>query len=150
MNLTVILRLTLLCILLNLIRYYVIGFIEGVVVMGPFLQAMGESASYFRTEFQTMDWVTSYAYNFIMWFTAVVAFHMVRPQLTGSMMVRSLKVFVFFAVVFAAISAIYMNHYSHPKDFYVWSILDAALVFPLMGLANGWLYPLLVRESPGR
>lgn len=150
MNLTIILRLSLLCILLNLIRYYVIGFIEGVVVMGPFLQAMGESASYFRTEFQTMDWVTSYAYNFVMWFTVVAAFHMVRPQLTGPMMVRSLKVFVFFAVVFAAISAIYMNHYSHPKDFYVWSILDAALVFPLMGLANGWLYPLLVKESSAR
>lgn len=142
------LKLILLCILLNLLRYYVIGFLEGLVIMGPLWESMQKNISYFNTDFATIDWVTSYFYNFVMWFTVTVAFHKVHPHLRGSMPVKSLKVYGFFVIVFASISAIYMNHYSHSKDFYLYSILDAVLVFSLLGLANGFLYPWMFRQHP--
>lgn len=142
------LKLILLCILLNLLRYYVIGFLEGLVIMGPLGESMQKNISYFNTDFAMIDWVTSYFYNFVMWFTVTVAFHKVHPHLRGSMPVKSLKVYGFFVIVFASISAIYMNHYSHSKDFYLYSILDAVLVFSLLGLANGFLYPWMFRQHP--
>jgi hypothetical protein len=40
-----------------------------------------------------------------------------------------------------------MNHYSHPKDFYFWSIVDAAVVFPVVALANGLVFPRLFRKE---
>ena len=140
-------KLILVCVLLNLVRYFVIGFAEGLVIMRPLGTAMQESISYFNTDFQTIDWVTSYFYNFVMWFTITYAFHRTHPALQGPLVVRSLKVYGFFFIVFASISAIYMNHYSHPKDFYFYNILDAALVFPLVALANAYLYPLLFRPA---
>ncbi|MEX1139875.1 MAG: hypothetical protein WEF53_11080 [Bacteroidota bacterium] len=142
------LKLILLCIILNLLRYYVIGFVEGLVIMGPLFGAMEKNLSYFNTNFEAIDWITSYFYNFVMWLTVTVAFHKVHPHLKGSLPVRSLKVYGFFVIVFASISAIYMNHYSHSKDFYLYSILDAVLVFSLLGLANGFLYPLIFRQHP--
>lgn len=143
------LKLLLLCVILNLLRYFVIGFFEGLVIMGPLFSSMEKNISYFNTNFETIDWITSYFYNFMMWLSVTVAFHKVHPHLTGSMPLRSLKVYSFFVVVFASISAIYMNHYSHSKDFYLYSILDAVLVFLLLGLANGYLYPLLFRRISG-
>jgi predicted Na+-dependent transporter len=114
--------------------------------MGPLFGAMEKNIAYFNTNFQTIDWITSYFYNFMMWLSVTIAFHKIHPHLAGSMPVRSVKVYSFFVVVFASISAIYMNHYSHSKDFYLYSILDAVLVFVLLGLANGYLYPLLFRQ----
>ena len=40
----------------------------------------------------------------------------------------------------AAISAIYMNHYSHPRDFFFWNILDGVIAFGAVAVANGLLY----------
>jgi hypothetical protein len=54
-------------------------------------------------------------------------------------------------MLFACISAIYMNHDTHPKDFYLWNILDALLVFPFVALANGLLFPRIFKirkENP--
>jgi hypothetical protein len=39
-----------------------------------------------------------------------------------------------------------MNHYTHPKSFYFWNLVDAAMVFPLVGTVNGFLYPRLMGE----
>ena len=33
-----------------------------------------------------------------------------------------------------------MNHYSHPKDFYFWIILDGVLMYALVAACNGLLY----------
>lgn len=147
-NLSIGLKLVFLCVILNLIRYYVIGFVEGLVIMGPLFSAMEKNISYFNTNFQTIDWITSYFYNFMMWMSITVAFHKVQSFMSGPMIIKSLKVYGFFVVVFASISAIYMNHYSHSKDFYLYSILDAVLVYALMALANGLLYPRLFRSRP--
>ncbi len=63
-----------------------------------------------------------------------------RPALKGSDFVASFKVFGIMCLFFASISAILMNHYSHPKDFYFWIILDGVLMYALVAACNGLLY----------
>lgn len=129
-----------LVLLLNIIRYAGGFLFEPFIIFPGLFGAMAENASYFRTEFETFDWVTSYLYNFLMWMSAVWLFHIARPALRGSDMVCSLKIFGILWLNFAAVSAIYMNHYSHPRDFYLWNILDGLLVFTLVAVGNGLLY----------
>lgn len=136
-----------LVILLNIIRYVVGGPIEMFLIGSKLFGAMDQSASYFNTEFSTVDWITSYFYNFVMWFTIAWLFHLLKPVLRGSFVVTSLKVFGMGFLFFASVSAIYMNHYSHPRDFYLYSLLDALIIFPLVGLANGLLYPRFFRVA---
>lgn len=134
------LRLFGLVLLLNVVRYVVAGALETVLILPGLFGAMEESAEYFNTEFGPWDWVTSYAYNFVMWAVAVWVFHLLRPVVRGGDVTASLKAFGIMWLMFAAVSAIYMNHYSHPKDFYVWNIVDGVLAFGVVALANGLLY----------
>ena len=135
-----ILRFLGLVLVLNVLRYAGGFLFEPFIIFPGLFGAMAENASYFRTEFETLDWVTSYLYNFLMWMCAVWIFHIARPALRGSDLACSLKVFGILWLNFAAISAIYMNHYSHPRDFYLWNILDGLLIFALVAVGNGLLY----------
>ena len=144
-----------LVIVLNIIRYVVAGPLDGVLILDRLFGAMGESAC-FNTEFETFDWVTSFFYNFMMWFVAAWLFHLLRPVVDGSDLTASIKVFGIAWLFFASISAIYMNHYSHSKDFYFWNIADAIIAFGVVAVANGLLYrPIMgphaansLRETP--
>lgn len=129
-----------LVVLLNVVRYLVAGVVEQMLVLPHLFGAMAESPEYFRTEFTTWDWITSYLYNFVMWGVAAWVFHLLRPVLRGGNVVASLKSFALMWLMFAAVSAIYMNHYSHPRDFYLWNILDAVIAFGTVAVANGLLY----------
>jgi len=140
-------RFMLLVILLNLVRYFVPVIIEASLVLEKLFAVMGNNPSYFNTEFTTFDWVTSYFYNFMMWLTIVWVFHLLHPVLGGHMIVKSLKVFGIMFIFFASLSAIYMNHYSHPKEFYFYNVLDALIVFPIVAVANGLLYPWLMGKK---
>lgn len=57
---------------------------------------------------------------------------------------KTLKAWGLMWFTFACVSAMYLNHYSHPKSFYAWSIVDAALMFALLAVANAVLYPRIV------
>ncbi len=140
-------RFILLVVILNLIRYFVPIFIEAPLVLEKLFAVMGDNPSYFNTEFTTLDWVTSYFYNFMMWLTIVWVFHLLQPVLSGHIIVKSLKVFGIMFIFFASLSAIYMNHYSHPREFYFYNVLDATIVFPIIALANGLLYPWIMRRK---
>jgi hypothetical protein len=144
------LRLVLLTLFLNLVRYVVGGLIEQATVLPRLMGAMAASRSYFNTQFTRADWVTSYAYNFVMWLVAVVAFHLMRPRLGKGRFKPSLKGFGLMYLFFAAVSAIYMNHYSHPKAFYGYNILDGFVVFGVVALANAVLYPRVVERGARR
>ncbi len=139
-------RLFVLVIVLNLIRYLIIGLIEIPLIFPYLFGEMEQHATYFNMEFTTVDWVTSYFYNFMMWFTIVWLFHLLQPVIVGNDILKSLKVFAIAWIFFASVSAIYMNHYSHPKDFYFWNILDALIVFSAVALANGILYPMVFKN----
>ncbi len=141
------LRLIALVVVLNVIRYLVGGAIEMYLIFPRLFGEMEKHAGYFNTDFSRMDWITSYLYNFMVWWIAVWVFHMARPVLSGGTVARSLKVFGIMWLFFASISGVYMNHYSHPGAFYLYNVFDAALMFLLVGAANGLLYPLFMRGA---
>lgn len=63
-----------------------------------------------------------------------------RPALRGSDLIASFKALGLMWVFFASLSAVYMNHYSHPRAFYAWNIADALLTFFIVAVGNGMLY----------
>lgn len=137
----------LLVVMLNIIRY-VIGLpLEMLFIFDGLMGTMADNASYFNTNFTTLDWITSYCYNFMMWLTCVWIFDRMHPAFTGSWMAKSLKIFSVTWLFFVSVSAIYMNHYSHTKMFYVYNIGDSLIVFTLVAIANGFLYPKLIPKN---
>jgi hypothetical protein len=135
------LKLLVLVILLNVIRY-VVGFpFEAALVFRHSLGEMTKHPGVFRIHFSRLDLATSYFYNFMMWLTAEWVFMLLEPRLRGRTWWKSLRVYGLLLLFFLSVSAIYMNHYSHPKWFYVWNMLDAVIVFAIVALANGILYP---------
>ncbi|MDX1395991.1 MAG: hypothetical protein R3195_16535 [Gemmatimonadota bacterium] len=148
-----VIRLALLVIALNVVRYLVGGIIEGVTIMGPMHAPMAAYPDVFDLDFTTTDFAISLVYNYLMWFVAAVVFHLLNPTLSGSIWVRSLKSYLLMAAFFCSLAAVYMNHYTAAvKPFYLWSMVDALIVFPLVGLANAVLYPLFFRgtaHAPG-
>ena len=130
-----------LVVVLNIIRYVAAGPLEAWLIFEPLFGAMEVSASYFNTNFTTFDWVTSFFYNFMMWLSITWLFFLAEGTLKGSYVVRSLKLYGVAWIFFASLSGVYMNHYSHPKDFYFFNVLDAAIVFPIVAVANGLLFP---------
>jgi hypothetical protein len=138
-------RLFLLTVVLNVIRYLVGGAIESVTVLPSMMRAMAESSGYFNTQFTTLDWATSFLYNFAMWFTAVVAVHVMWPRLGPGRWLPSLKWFAVMYASFASVTCVYMNHYSHRRDFYVSRLFDGAIVFAVVALSHALLYPFAMR-----
>lgn len=138
-----------LVVLLNVVRYVIGGFIEGATIMEPMHRPMAEYPDAFNAAFGTTDLVMGFVYNFAMWFVAGVAFHLLNPVLSGSIWVRSLKSYGLMAAFFCSLAAVYMNHYNAGiKPFYAWSMVDALIVFTVVGLANALLYPRFFRD-PG-
>jgi hypothetical protein len=135
-------KLAALVLLLNLIRYFVGGPIESLTIMEPMHRIMPEFPDVFDVDFTGGDFAISLLYNYLLWFWATLIFHLVHPALKGPIWIRSLKSFVLMGLFFCSLAAVYMNHYSAEfKHFYLWSMVDAAILFPLVGLANGILYP---------
>jgi len=147
----VFLRFIVLVIILNLVRYFVIGFIEQPTILPYLFAQMEANIEYFNASFNIIDWITSYFYNFVMWLIIVWIFHLIHPVIKGNFYIKSLKVFGIMWIFFASVSAIYMNHYSHSKGFYFWNIMDALLVYALLAIANGFLYPFIMNNQwPGK
>ena len=141
------LRFLLLVVLLNVIRYFVAGPVEMFLILGPLFQVMEDNPGIFNTEFTTTDWVTSYSYNFMMWLVISWVYLLLHPHLKGHVVVRSLKVYGIMFLFFASLSAVYMNHYADIRMFYVYNTLDALVVFPIVAVANGLLFPRLIPEK---
>ena len=129
-----------LVVILNVLRYLGGFLIEPTAIFPGLTAAMMASAEYFNTVYDTFDWVTSFFYNFMMWLTCALVFHLMRPAIRGSDILASFKVFGIMCLFFASVAAILMNHYSHPKDFYFWIILDSVLIYAFVALCNGLLY----------
>lgn len=135
---------------LNLVRYFAGYPVEKFFIFDSLVGAMEKSAYCFNTHFTTFDWVTSYFYNFMMWLTVAWVYVKLQRVLTCSDVIKSLKVYGIMYLYFASLSGIYMNHYRHPKTFYFFNVLDGLLVFPIVAVANGLIYPLLFKEGSGR
>lgn len=140
-------KLLVLVIILNIIRYLA-GFpLEAWLIFDGMSVAIERSPLYFNSSFTAFDWATSYFYNFMMWFVCVWIFHVAHPAMKGHDVRKSLKIFGILFLFFASISAIYMNHYSHPKEFYLYCIGDSFIVYTLVGAANGLLYKYFFKNE---
>jgi len=140
-------KIIILVIILNLIRYFLIGIIEQPLILPYLFRQMEINSEYFNNVFTMFDWITSYFYNFMMWIVVVWIFHFIHPVLKGNFYIKNLKVFGIMWIFFSSVSAIYMNHYSHLKAFYFWNIIDGFLVYTLLALSNGFLYPLFFKNK---
>ncbi len=139
-----------LVLILNLVRYVAGGPIEAVVLMEPMHAMMPRYPEVFDTDFSNTDFAVSLFYNFMMWLTAAWVFYLTHKALKGNYIIRSLKVFGLMGLFFISLAAVYMNHYTADiKTFYLYSMLDAVILFPLVGLANGLLFPRIFRRELG-
>lgn len=138
----------LLVFLLNLIRYLIGGPLEALILMEPMHAVMPKFPEVFNTEFSNADFIISLGFNFMLWLTATWVFYLAHPALKGNYIMKSLKIFGLMGLFFISLAAIYMNHYTDPvKPFYLYSMLDAVILFPIVGLANGLLFPWLFRNE---
>lgn len=145
-----ILRFLTLVVILNIIRYVIAGLIEGPLIMPSLMGVMEAHPNVFTAEFSTLDWVTSFTYNFVMWLVVVWVYHLAHSNLSGSDVIRSLKIFGIAWLFFASLSLIYMNHYGVGREFYLWNILDGIIAYSVVGVANGLLYRRVMGTVEGK
>lgn len=142
------LRLLALTVVLNLVRYFVGGPIEGITIMEPMHRVMPLYPEVFDNDFTSTDFAISLGYNFMLWFSAAAVFHLMHPALKGGMLLKSLKSYGLMCLFFVSLAAVYMNHYVDAvKPFYFWSMVDALIVFTVVALANALLYPLFLGKG---
>jgi hypothetical protein len=137
------LRLLGLVVILNVARY-VGGFVVMPLITTHLFVVMEENPTVFNLQYGTADWVTSFGYNFLLWLACTWAYHLMRASLAGGEVMRSFKAFGLMWLFFAALSAVYMNHYLHSKVFYLASIGDGFFAFAVVAFANGMLYPMVM------
>ena len=142
------LKFILLVIALNAVRYLVGGPIEAVTIMEPMHEVIPKFPDVFDNDFDAMDFTISVFYNFMLWLTATWVFHIAHPVVQGNFIGKSFKLFGLMCLFFVSLAAVYMNHYtSVVKKFYLFSMLDALIVFSIVALANGLIYPRLFRKE---
>ncbi|MFQ5633107.1 MAG: hypothetical protein ACE5I1_30435 [bacterium] len=140
------LKFILLVIILNVVRYLIGGPIEAVTIMEPMHAVMPKYPEVFDTDFSGADFAISFFYNFMLWLTATWVFHIAHPALMGNFIAKSFKVFGLMCLFFISLAAVYMNHYIDAiKTFYIFSMIDAIIVFSVVALANGLIYPKLFK-----
>lgn len=137
-----------LVLLLNIVRYFIGGPIEALVLMEEMHAVIPQYPEVFDTDFSTRNFIISLFYNFMMWLTATWVFYIAHPQVKGNFIIKSLKIFGLMGLFFVSLAAVYMNHYTADiKTFYLYSMLDAVILFPLVGVANGLLFPKLFKQE---
>ena len=140
------LKLILLTLIINILRYFPLSWLEAVTIFEPMHAPMESQASCFG--FRDVDFGWSLFYNFLLWFWVILGYHMFYRGLKGSHFIKSLLVFGFFCLFFISLAAIYMNHFNMEiRTFFRYSMLDALIIFIPLSLANGWLYPRFFREE---
>ncbi len=137
-------------VLLNVIRYIVGGPIEALTIMDKMHRVVPEHPDCFDAMFDGGDYVVSFFYNFMMWLAAAWIFYVSWPSLKGTWLIRSLKIYGLVCLFFISLAAVYMNHYVHElKEFYLFSMADALIVFAIVAIANAYLFPLFFKREIG-
>lgn len=135
-------------VVLNVIRYIVGSPIEALTIMDKMYRIIGDYPTCFDTQFSGMDYILSFLYNFMMWLAAAWIFYMAWPAVTGSWMQKSFKIYGVVCLFFISLAAIYMNHYTAElREFYLFSMADALIIFAIVATANGFLFPLFFKSE---
>lgn len=138
-------------VLLNILRYYPGSWIETYTLFEPMHQPMVNYPDCFG--FTEKDFPSSLIYNFMMWFSVIILFHIGHHTLKGSILIRSIIIFGICCLFFVSLAAVYMNHYTEGiRVFYRYSMLDGIILFSFLGIINGFLYPKFfpsIQTEPG-
>ncbi|NUO81989.1 hypothetical protein HUU05_18095 [candidate division KSB1 bacterium] len=102
----------------------------------------------FNNNFSSTDFAISFFYNFMLWLATAWIFHLAHPNVKGGFILKSLKVYGLTCLFFLSLTAVYMNHFNDAvQPFYLYSMLDALILFPLVAVANGLIYPKLFKAN---
>lgn len=142
-----ILKFLLLVALLNAVRYAFGWPLEKLFVAEKLTAAIENNSDIFNWQFTAADWTRFYLFNFMSLFLISLIYLKIEPVVHGHPIWKSLKVYGVMFLYFATVSAAYMNQYNHPGDFYFYNILDRMLIFPVVAVANGVLYPRLFKDA---
>jgi hypothetical protein len=143
-----ILKFLLLVVLLNLARYLLGWLPESWWVIPGMFGVMEKFPESFNVNFNTEDFTFSVLYNFMLWLSAAWIFHVAHAGVHGNFLMKSLKIYGISCLFFVSLAAVFMNHFVDSiKPFYLYSILDAVILFPIVALANGLLYPKLFKAE---
>lgn len=142
------LKFLLLVLLLNVVRYVLAFHLEGLLVMPGMFGVMGRFPESFNNNFSSTDFAISFFYNFMLWLATAWIFHLAHPNVKGGFILKSLKVYGLTCLFFLSLTAVYMNHFNDAvQPFYLYSMLDALILFPLVAVANGLIYPKLFKAN---
>lgn len=146
MSLKTLIKLPLYAAALYLFRFYGIGLIEQMSFFNAMHQPMIDQPDCFG--FTMDDLPMSHLYNYGIWLVVVVLFHLIQPQISLPILAKSLLLFGLAALFFICITGAFMNHFNQGiRVFFRYVMLDALLVFGILGLVNGLLYPLIFMRS---
>ena len=138
----------LLVVLLNLARYLLGWLPEGWWVLPGMFGVMEKFPESFNLAFSRKDFIVALFYNFMLWLSAAWIFHLAHVRVRGNFIVKSLKIYAVSCLFFLSLTAVYMNHFvAAARLFYWYSMLDAIILFTLVALVNGLLYPKLFPAS---
>lgn len=147
-NMKTFLKFLLLVVMLNAVRYLVGGPIESLFVLDGMFGVMQKFPDAFNSDFSNTDMAVSFFYNFMLWLSAAALFFVAFPALKGHYVIRSLKIHALMCLFFLSLTAIYMNHFVvSVRSFFLYSMLDAVILFLIVGTANGLIFPLLFKKE---
>jgi len=140
------LKLILLALVLYIIRFYGIGLLEQTSIFQPMHAPMSAYPDCFG--FTMDDLPMSHLFNYGLWLSVVFIFHLAHPSIEAKMIWRSLLIFGICGLFFVSLTGAYMNHFNDGiRVFFRYAMLDALLLFGILGLTNGLLYPVFFRQS---
>lgn len=140
------LKLLLYALFLYLLRLYGIGWIEQQTLFEPMHAPMTAYADCFG--FTMADLPLSHLFNYLLWFSTLLIFHLAQRAMAFHIMIRSLLIFGLVCLFHVSLTGAYMNHFNEGiRVFFRYAMLDALLIFGILGLLNGLAYPLLFKRE---
>lgn len=131
---------------LYLVRLFVIGWVEQYTIFGPMHEPMTAYEDCFG--FTMDDLPLSHLFNYCLWLSVVLLFHLTRKSLEWKTIWTSLIVFGVCCLLFISLTGAYMNHFNQGiRVFFRYAMLDGVLLFGSLGLLNGLVYPVVFREQ---
>jgi len=145
------LRFLLLVGILNFVRYLLGWFPETCWVLPGRFGVMAKFPESFNNNFGGEDFSVPLVYNFMLWLATAWIFHLAHASVRGSFLMKTLKIYGICALFFASLAVVCMNHFvAAIRLFYLQSMLDALVLFPIVAAANGLLYPLVFTTTSAR
>ncbi|MEM1135881.1 MAG: hypothetical protein AAGI07_08565 [Bacteroidota bacterium] len=138
-------KLSVYALMLYIIRFFLIGWIEQVTFFEKMHEPMNTYEGCFG--FTGADFPLSHFFNYLLWFTVVLAFHFGQKSLSFSLFWKSMVFFGIFFIFFIGLTGVFMNHFNQGiRIFFRYTMLDAVLVFGVLALVNGFLYPTIFKD----